>query len=67
VTRRVQGGTAGLLSAIDAGRIDELDARIPDEPPGYSRMTPTRVAEIKRRDAHRAHLREKQRAKRSPF
>jgi len=67
VTRRVQGGTAGILAAIDAGRLDELDASLPDRPGPPPRMTPSRLSEIQRRDAHRAHLREKRLAKRAPF
>jgi len=28
---RVQGGTAGILAAIEAGRLDPLDAYLPEE------------------------------------
>jgi hypothetical protein len=31
VTPRVRGGTAGILAAIAAGRLDPLDARLPEE------------------------------------
>jgi len=32
VTIRVQGGTAGILAALASGRLDPLDAYLPEEP-----------------------------------
>ncbi len=60
---RLRGGTAGILAALAADRLDDLCARDRH----LSRLTPTALAKLARRDAHRARVREKRLAKRDPF
>lgn len=59
---RVQGGTAGILSAIDAGRLDPLSAWLPEEFP-----LPRLNGADRRRIMRRARHRERAIARRLPF
>jgi hypothetical protein len=59
---RVQGGTRGILAAIDAGRLDPLDGWLPDE-----REISPRTASDRRRAMRRERARRKRMEQRSPF
>ena len=59
MTVRVQGGLLGILSAIDAGRLDPLDPWLPEE----RRLVPLSNADRRARE-RRAHRREKRLAAR---
>jgi hypothetical protein len=62
---RIQGGTLGILSAIDAGRLDPLDGELPEDRPVVRYSNQDWVREQRR---HRAKLRKSKRlAARSPF
>lgn len=62
MTIRVQGGTLGILSAIDAGRLDPLCACLPEERELHGLSGADKRALI-RRDRYR----ERKVARRSPF
>lgn len=59
---RLRGGTRGILSAIEAGWLDPLDAWLPEERT-LPRLTPADRRRLLRRDRARA----KQLAARDPF
>lgn len=63
---RIQGGTAGIISALDSGRLDPFSAWLPEES-GFRRPSPTNLAKIKRRERSLARERAKRLAARSPF
>lgn len=62
MTRRVQGGTCGLIAALGSGRVDPLDARLPEERDLKGLSGSERRAIIKRMER-----RERKLAKRLPF
>lgn len=63
---RIQGGKAGILAAIDAGRLDPLDPWLPSER-ALPNLTPTNLAKILKRERHLAHQRAKRLAAKPPF
>jgi len=60
--KRVRGGTAGILAAIEAGKIDPL-ARSPEPDLGFVLWT---AAERRAREL-REHRRRREACKRNPF
>jgi hypothetical protein len=54
---RVRGGTLGLLAAIDAGRVDPLDASTPVDPPREPKLSRRDWQRIERRIADEARSR----------
>jgi hypothetical protein len=62
VTTRVRGGTAGILAAIASGRLDPLDARLPEERELHGLSGSERRALIRRQ-----RRRERKDANRLPF
>jgi len=61
MTARVQGGARGILAAIASGRLDELDARLPEE-----RDLPPMSGSDRRAVIRRDRLRMRKLAHRSP-
>jgi hypothetical protein len=62
MTVRVQGGTAGMLAALAAGRVDPLDPFLPEE-----RKLPPLSGADRRALIRRDRFRERRLAMRSPF
>jgi len=65
---RVQGGTFGIIAAIDAGKLDPFDAALPDDLPRALRNNADWRA-VKRRDRRRLKkaLKRERVANPSPF
>jgi hypothetical protein len=63
---RIRGGTRGLLSGIDAGRLDPFDAYVYEEPHLHY-LTSGKLAKMKREQRAREKRRAKRLASLPPF